>query len=264
MKQQTKVMELSPLYMTEEEKQKLEQQLKALKEREQALLVKHKDAMDAILADSYHGNHRIFNSDIDLVRERIEAISRDLDRVQIIPKTNYYRRVNVGDILKLRCTFVDEEPEEMTIRLLSYVEGSKNRYKDGVMSISITSEMGTAIYGKFIGEIFSFGNGNVVEILDKILDPECVDIGDVVDLIHEEEGYYKEPITAMLVEELPKEKIDGIDYTSISSPMGAAIYGRKENEKISYQIGGINHSVSIQHKQKLEKLPSNYRNLTKN
>ena len=46
--------------------------------------------------------------------------------------------------------------------------------------------------------------------------------------------------------------------------MGAAIYGRKENEKISYQIGGINHSVSIQHKQKLEKLPSNYRNLTKN
>lgn len=263
MKKNKNVNEVSPLFITQEQYDKLREKLEKLKRERYSLSKDAKAANATMSSDKRHSRSRdAFLNDLAIIDAQIIGIIEDLNRAQIIEKTNHYRRVNIGDTVKVKCTFLGEEPEEMILKLVTYVDGCKDRYFENGMAISVSSSMGSAIHNKLIGENISYSEGKI-EILEKMLSPELINVGDVVNIIYEQEGYYKEPLTVMLVEELPKEKIDGIQYVSINAPMGKSIYAKQVGDIFSYQSNHENHSVQILEKLSLEKMKPDYRKLSK-
>lgn len=77
--------------------------------------------------------------------------------------------IEIGDIVNIQLSSIDDEPEEMVIKL---VEEAHNTEID-VTQISVNSPLGKSIYKKKVGEITNYKvNDNVfnVTILNKIKD----------------------------------------------------------------------------------------------
>lgn len=248
--------EVKSLPLTKEKYQKLLNRLEELKRKKVQLRLEGKEANNNMAADTFHSTSRKdFLNQLAMIDSEILQISSDLERAVIIERTNYSQRINIGDVIRLRTTFENEEPEEMWVRLVTYVEGKKERFADGVMSISIASEMGNAILGKLIGDsvVYPIVDGMMfVDILEKQQNQDLVSVNDVVEIIHEQEGYYKEPMTVMVVDQIPRKKIDGITYIKHYEPMGLAILNRFVGEMASYQVDGKKHTVRILDKRSLE------------
>ncbi|MCI8575872.1 MAG: hypothetical protein HFI09_05315 [Bacilli bacterium] len=254
---------IEPLYLTQEKYELLEKKLIELKGQRTKLGVVAKQANANIANDSFHTTSRdAFLGELQRLNNQIDRIKRDLYRAEITEKTNHYKRVNLGDIIRVKCTFLDEEPEEMVIRLVSYVDGKKDRYQDGIMSISTSSDLGRILLHQLVGETLPYGDGNTVSIMEKLHNPDLVNVGDVIEVEYEQIGYYKEPLTILLVEDLPKKRMDGIYYTSITSPMGKAIYNCGIGEERVYQTQNGTHQVKVLGKQSLENYQKS-RSLTK-
>jgi transcription elongation GreA/GreB family factor len=239
------------LYLTKEKYEYLLEELKSLKNKRAKLGKEARQANANIASDAFHTTSRdAFLVDLQGLNQKIYSISKDLGRAEIIPITNYYHRINLGDIVRIKLISL-EETEEMVIRLVSYVD-VKERYQDGIMAVSMSSEMGKAIYHQLVGETIFYGEENAVEILEKIVNPEVINVGDVIEVEYQQEGYYQEPLTLLLVESIPQEKVEGVVYTSIDSSMGKTIYNKKVGDELTYQTPSGKNSVKIINKQPLD------------
>lgn len=234
------------LQITKEKYRELNERLKDLQIQKIRLKEQAFIANENISNDAWHSTARQgFLEELRLLNVDISSIQDDLARAEIIEKTNHHKRVNIGDIVTLRCMFDGEEPEEMVVQLVTYVVNPKERYQNGVMAVTISSDLGKAIHGKLIGETVNYGMNHSVEIMEKQISPEFITLGDIVELVHEEKDYYKEPMRVQLVESIPKKMVDGIQYLLITEPLGRAIYSRAVGEVLTYFAADKKHTVQI-------------------
>ena len=253
------------LQLTREKYQFLLTRLEELRTKKVKLAKEGKIATENMSSDTFHSTSRVeFLNKLTMIDSEILQIYNILERAEIIERTNYSHRVNIGDVVRIRTTFEDEEPEEMWVRLVTYVDGKKDRFTDGVMSISIASDMGAAILGKQLGDsvVYPIIDGMMfVELLEKQKNQDLVSVNDIVDVIHKQEGYYPEPMTVMVVDQIPRKKVDGITYIVSYEPMALAILNRFVGEDASYQIAGEKHIVRILDKRTMEEEKENKRDL---
>ena len=257
---------MSQYYLTSGDRARLEQKLKDL----DAQLIRlgnseGKDAIQSMASDVRHTNARnAFLEEQYYIQKEILRIKKILREAEQISVNNEYRRVNIGDTVLVRCHF-GEEVEEMKVQLASYVDSIREREVGDVLIVTVSSEFGQAIYKKLIGDVVSYGQNNVVEILEKVKNPEVVQVGDLVDIIYQEEGFYEEPRCIYLVDDklLPEvskelaylESLNlEVDCVSVDSPMGKAIYGCNVCDKCAYINHDRQHKIRINGKMSL---PSN-------
>jgi len=147
-------------YIDEESYKRIEKKIVGLTDKIDKLNLQIKDASDSetrkILLDSKKS-----------LKVELTQLKKELNCFQVVNRQNNDNIVEIGDILRLKLIFSDDDIEEIVGKLVGNASVSADsRYEE----VSVYGPVGSAIYGKNIGDtIFVKEKSFCVEIMEKLI-----------------------------------------------------------------------------------------------
>jgi len=135
---------------------KLRQEVSAIhEERKREVAVTPTEKYSSIEMENLNRRER-------LLLEELGRLSKELGRIEIIETP--VETINLNDIVALTMMYDEKNSEDLTIKLV----GSITDVSSEIPQVTINSPLGSAIYGKQVGEVSSYNvNGNDIQVYIK-------------------------------------------------------------------------------------------------
>lgn len=129
-----------------------------------------RDAFDAGAGDGWDSpEFEEIERNSRMIEGEINRRMASLSFIEIVESMSQEDLIDLNDIVKLNIIFAENDTEEMIVKLVGNI--SKKFEEEGITEISVNSPLGSAIYGKKVGEMTPYTvNANTfnVEIMEKM------------------------------------------------------------------------------------------------